>query len=352
MKTTENNFTRRNFLKSSLAITALASVGTARLHALELESKAKDKREAVLALLDTSQKPSYVPAAFFMHFGSKYNSGQAAIDRHLEFFRATEMDFLKIQYELGMPHKELKKPTDWASIPRYGEEFFQPMLAVIKGILKEAKKEALVLPTVYSPYMCAKQIAGTETLLRHGKENPEAVAKGMEIITESLFSYLKAAIEAGVDGFYLSTQGAEVNRFGDSEIFEKVVRPFDLALMNEANEKCIFNILHICDYEGKYKSLSPFASYPGHVVNTPVSLEDGTQITMPDAAKMFERPVMGGLDKNGIIAKGTPEQIRQTVTQVLETAPERFILGADCTVGGDSWDTLKTVIRQAHAFRG
>ena len=37
--------------------------------------------------------------------------------------------------------------------------------------------------------------------------------------------------------------------------------------MNEANRACVFNILHICDYNGPYADLSPYVDYPGHVVN-------------------------------------------------------------------------------------
>jgi hypothetical protein len=43
--------------------------------------------------------PNYTPAAFFLHFGDGYKSGSAAAKRHLEFFRETDMDFVKIQFE-------------------------------------------------------------------------------------------------------------------------------------------------------------------------------------------------------------------------------------------------------------
>lgn len=45
MKTAEKNVSRRSFLKSSLAFAALASVGTARVHASEAATEAKNKRD-------------------------------------------------------------------------------------------------------------------------------------------------------------------------------------------------------------------------------------------------------------------------------------------------------------------
>ena len=57
-----------------------------------------NKRDLVLSLLDKDRKQEIIPAAFFLHFDEVYHRGQAAIDKHLEFFRYTDMDFVKIQY--------------------------------------------------------------------------------------------------------------------------------------------------------------------------------------------------------------------------------------------------------------
>lgn len=351
------NIHRRSFVKNALYMGAgVLAAGWAfpqPAKAAKLKP-AGNKRDLVLSVLDTSKPNRYVPAAFFMHFGKDYRFGQAGVDRHLEYFRATDMDFVKVQYELGMPRMELQTPSDWTKIPVYKEDFFEPMLTLIKGIAKGAKSEALIIPTVYSPFMCASQMTGgKKQLMEQIKTHPEAVAKGMAIITESLLNYLRASIKAGADGFYTSTQGGETTRITDPAIFDMVVRPFDMAVMTEADTKCAFNILHICDYEGKYASLSPFTTYPGKVVNTPIVLADGTPVTSKDAAALFKRPVMGGLNRLGEIAKGSPEEIRTATDNALQNAPSNFILGADCTVPGTTtWETLRTVIQRAHVYRG
>ena len=55
------------------------------------------------------------------------------------------------------------------------------------------------------------------------------------------------------------------------------------------------------------------------------------------------------MERLGIIHKGAPEQIRAAVNAAIATAPERFILGADCTVPSQtSWDNLRLAIRTAH----
>ena len=59
-----------------------------------------NKREIVQMLVDTDNNLPYIPSAFFLHFDQQNHRGQAAIDKHLEYFRYTDMDFVKIQYEL------------------------------------------------------------------------------------------------------------------------------------------------------------------------------------------------------------------------------------------------------------
>ena len=84
-----------------------------------------NKRDIMLGLIHDTAMPDYIPAAFFLHFNSAYHRGQAAIDKHLEFFRSTDMDFVKIQYELPFPHSvPIRKPADWAHAPLCSEEFF------------------------------------------------------------------------------------------------------------------------------------------------------------------------------------------------------------------------------------
>ena len=62
---------------------------------------------------------------------------------------------------------------------------------------------------------------------------------------------------------------------------------------------------------------------------------------------------MGGLDRLGVITRGSQTEVKQVVEEVLKEAPERFILGADCTVPSDTdWDNLKLAISIAHTYQG
>jgi uroporphyrinogen decarboxylase len=304
----------------------------------------------ILGLADAKQSPPYVPAAFFLHFPPAFHAGQAAVDKHLEYYRHTGMDFVKIQYERTFPTlPQIQTPDDWSRMPSYGRGFFEGQLAAVKGLVQAVGREAVVVMTLYSPFMCAGQTAGAARVTEHLNREPDKVRKGLEVIAESLLLFVRECIKLGVDGFYTSTQGGEAGRLANQQTFIDYVKPFDLMLMAEASRACPFNILHVCDYHMDYDDFSPFLDYPGTVVNSPLKL-GGQQLSPTEASELFKRPYMGGLDRKGVLLNGTPEQIREAVDRVIAQAPHRFILGADCTVLSETpWDNLKVAIDAAHA---
>ncbi len=310
------------------------------------------KRDVVLSLLDENVQLPYIPAAFFLHFSREFHTGQAAVEKHLEYFHYTGMDFVKIQYERVFPHiPDIRRPDDWAKMPSYPLDFFEGQLKAVEGLVKAVKHEAVIVQTLYSPFMCAGHTASDALLTEHLNQEPDKVCKGLEIITESLQLFVRACIKLGVDGFYTSTQGGEAGRFHDPNVFDQYIKPYDLVLMDEINRDCPFNILHVCDYQRDYDNFSRFLDYPGDIVNCPLKVGDKT-LTPKEAAQLFKRPYMGGLERKGVIASGIPEQIRQAADSVLREAPDHFVLGADCTVPSDTpWDNLKAAIDAAHAHK-
>jgi uroporphyrinogen decarboxylase len=347
----KHSWTRRELVLSAVA--AAASLPLGSLVARSEDTADIDKRAALLNLLDPGARQSYIPAGFFIHFDKAYYQGPQAVEKHLEFYRSTGMDFVKIQYENRFPSiPDIKSPADWARMPFYTEDFYEPQLRVVEGLVKAAKNEALVLCTLYSPYMLAAQTAGRELVSAHIEENPGKFKQGIEIITDSLLGFIRECVRIGVDGFYHSTQGGESFRFDGHGPFNECIKPYDLAVMEEADRSCIFNILHVCDHYGSYDNFETFLEYPGHVVNVPLTV-GSRQITPTQASAMFGgRPFMGGMDRLGAIHSGSEDEARQAAEAALVLASEKFILGADCTVPGDtSWGNMRAAISAAHSYR-
>lgn len=317
-----------------------------------------NKRDRMLQLLTGQGSPDYVPAGFFLHFPEDCHRGRRAIDKHLAFYRHTDMDMVKIQFECPFPYRpEIQEASDWAKMPVYDRSFYAEQLAVVEGLVDAAKDEALVLVTLYSPFMLAMQTTRRGSAVAHGAiedhavEAPDQAKVGLERLTESLLIFVRGCIDLGVDGFYASTQGGEKGRFGDPGVFERVIKPYDLVVQQEINDRCLFNILHVCDYYLPYEDMSPFVDYPGDAVSCSLDLADG-KMTAREVSSILGRPFMGGLDRHGVIVDGSQAALRAAVEACLRDAPEGYVLGADCTVPSDiAWDRLQLAIALAHRGR-
>lgn len=337
---------RTNVLKSGvIALTVLLLSSTAG----EAQNQVS-KRELIYQVLDQSKPNTYVPAAFFLHFKDKL--GEEAVREHVEFFKATNMDIVKIQYEIVVPHIDIKQPEDWKKVPVYDESFFEPQVEVIEAISKQLAGEALVFPTVYSPLALLHQTAGDD-FVELIKKDPEAAKPALENITQSIINYLKVARRRGADGFYVSSQGGDIKTFGGTKAWD-VIRPYDKAVSEYADKIAPINILHICDYGSSYAdqaALEGYADYPASIINPPVNLEKGT-VDLKHLQQAFKRPVFGGLDRLGVIVTGNIDEAKKEIDKVLENAPDNFILGADCTVPSETdYARLRELIDYTHTWR-
>jgi hypothetical protein len=289
-----------------------------------------------------------IPAAFFMHFPDDAHTGAAAVRSHMAFFEQAGNDIVKVQYERHFPRiEEIASGGEWESIPVYDTEFFREPLEVVGGVVKAVDGNAPVIVTLYSAYMFAQQTVGRDALRSQLAQSPERVAVGLERIVESMGHFITGCIELGVDGFYASTQGGEAGILPDG-VFERYVRPSDLAAWEYFREKCPMNVLHVCDFEGPYESIDSYSDYPGQIVSAPTHLVDGT-LTGAEISALFGRPFLGGMDRLGYLSHGPTDAIRQEAAAAIAAGPDAMILGADCTLLGTTpWDNIAAATEVAH----
>ena len=341
------NFNVKTAIVALIAATSGIQTVTAQ------QQVADNRRERILQVLDQSRPNEYVPAGFFLHFENKL--GRKAVEDHKAFYKATNMDFVKVFYEIAVPKIDIQSGKDWEKVPVYSEEFFAPQVAVIEDLAREFGKEAFILPTVYSPLALAHQTLGRgKDFKKLVEEDPKAFGKAIKNLSLSIENYLRSARKHGADGFYVSSQGGDGNSISP-KIWKEQIREWDKHVSEVAAEIGLINILHICDYGTPFKNaeaLYEFADYPASIINVPLKFSDGSTLNLKEAQQRFGRPIFGGLERLGVIAKGSIEEAKAEVDKVLKDASPNFILGADCTVPGDTdWEKLRAVIDYAHTWR-
>jgi uroporphyrinogen decarboxylase len=345
-------------LKSSLAIIALAVLSTA----VQAQTYADyNKRELLWQVLDQSRANDYIPVFFNIHFKDK--EGQKAVQSHIDWLRTTHVDFVNVKYEYFPEIQAVKSTKDWKNIKPFAPETWEEQLNVIRQLKRELGNEALIIPTVFSPLRVLIQTAGSQLSSdREGrrhfveiiKQDPKAIKPALDAVTQSLLYYIREARKAGADGFYISSQGDDLEEFGGS-VFNEIIKPYDIQLSKLAAEIAPFNILHICESGGHFtaSTLNDYLDYPSSVINPPLHNWQDKGLSLKEISKLFSRPVLGGLNNRSQALKdGNLNELKAEVDEILKDAPANFIFGADDSVPNDvDQEILRKIVDYIHTWR-
>ena len=296
-----------------------------------------NKKERISAAF-AGKEVDYVPSAFWFHFPDDRFYGDKAVEAHLDFYRKTDVDLLKVmnehQYQFDIP---IKTPSDWKKLKPFPikNSFYQDQLYIIKKISDCLGGEVPLLATIHGVFASAfhgsklpgETIAGKNYVTNHLKEDPEAVSQGLATVADSLAELSLACLEAGADGIYYAALGGEECRFSE-ETFLKYIKPYDLQILKTVQERCQFLVLHICKERIR---LPLYADYPADAVNWAVH---DCGYTLKDGRDIFKRTILGGLDdRSGVMLYGSKKEIKQEALNLIETFGKKgFILGSDCTL--------------------
>ena len=287
--------------------------------------------ERVLAALK-NEPVDHLPTSFWFHFTGNQIAGKRMAKAHIDYYRKCQPDFIKVMndnpYYMPNTLPVIEQASDWARLEKVPPTAagFQSQLDGLRILKDKLGDEVLFVTTIFSPYNFGNKIS-RDQVEKHIKENPNAVKQGMQVIAESLADFSLACIEAGAAGIYYSAQAGGEEIFSAQEHLE-FIKPFDLVILNAVDGKAPFNLLHICSEKTHFDN---YRDYPADAVNWAVTLPG--QLSLSEGKKFFNKPVVGGLDNNGVLVSGPEDAIRKAVKDVIEeTGREGILLGANCTV--------------------
>ena len=137
-----------------------------------------------------------IPAAFFQHFDASKRHGDAAVEAQMNFFRETDMDFMKIMFDDIYPKFSVEKPEDWRHVPDFSPDdpVFTQQIEVAQKLVDKVGKEAYVFQTIFSPFVSAgcavSPIPVWDSIVTpHFREDPEAMREGLTKIGNTLAAF-------------------------------------------------------------------------------------------------------------------------------------------------------------------
>ena len=223
--------------------------------------------------------------------------------------------------------RAIRQAEDWLKLPVLDPKkgYLAAQLECLKTIQRELGSEVPVLQTVFNPLSQAKYLVGSELLLVHLRQAPEAVHAGLRTIAASTQRFIDAVVEIGVSGIFFAVQHAQSSLLSKEEYLE-FGKPYDLQVL-KSSEKLWLNMLHL---HGEHVLFDLVADYPVDVINWH---DQDTFPSLAEAKMRYSGVVCGGLKRERTMVLGTPEAVdAEAKAAIKATAGERFILGTGCVV--------------------
>jgi len=291
------------------------------------------------------EKVDRIPAGFWSHFPVHAVTGKAMAEAHLDFYRRSEVDFIKVMndnpYSLDGVAR-VDRASDWRKLRPEppNSPARNDYLDGLKRILDAAGHEALVIVTMFNPFSTANDNrsgrldfsdADFRAITADLREDPVSTLAGLRVIAESLAAFAERCVESGAAGVFFSANGGDADRF-DAEAFDRLIGTTDRLVLDAARTAgAEFNLLHVC---GSNQRLVSYADYSVDVVNWAPHMRNPS---LTEGAAIFGRTVLGGMNQRGPLIDNSRELIQQEVHNVLdEFGADRFILGAGCAVSDDA----------------
>jgi uroporphyrinogen decarboxylase len=287
------------------------------------------------------------PFSFWYHFGLQHGPGRKHAEAELDFYRAYDLDFLKVMndypYPLPAGLEALDSADDWQRLePVAGDAgCWSEQLAALSLINDEIGGEALFIDTIFSPWTTARRLTRAGNLQEARERHPEALLAALDVIATSLASYARTAVERGAAGIFLSL-GAASDDVMSAEAYQTWGHPFDLKVL-EAVRDAPFNVLHI---HGKKIHFDAVSDFPASAMNwshlsTPPSLAEGR--------RRSSRAVMGGIDEVAAAHLAPPEIAKQITNAIQEVGPRGLLIAPGCSVPTDTPERTLQAVKAALA---
>ena len=219
-------------------------------------------------------------------------------------------------------------PADWAKLgalnPAHGAMGRE--LDHLAQLVREVGPGAPVLATAFSPLTIANKLSNGAHRA-HLASHPQAVAAGLEMITQVTGDFVRAAIDRGCAGIFFATQDATHQAF-DETSYRRIAEPGDRRVLLAARDAGgWFNVMHMHGDDVLFDVLKhyPVDALNWHIGETPPAIGDYR-------ASGGTLPIVGGLQRSFITSGNLEAVYRDIDLAVAQTQKRGIIIAPACVI--------------------
>jgi len=305
------------------------------------------RRERVRAAL-RGDEVDRAPIAFWGHFASDPRTAEQIAAETLAFQRRFDWDFVKVMpsgmyfpQALGceltpasgpggtnqIASTVVRSAADWSRLPEPSphEGWLGEHVDSVRRIRAALGPDVPIVQTLFGPLTVAHKLTGAE-FRRHVREEPSALEAGLERLTAATIAFARATLDAGADGFFYATQEATLDELAEPE-FERLGKAYDLRVLEGLDERAWFKLLHVCRESIMAEVV---ADYPVEAINWD---SHRNFPSLAEAPGIWSQALVGGLDRQGAILSGTPDEVEAEVRAALDAVGgQHLLVSAGCAL--------------------
>ena len=309
-----------------------------------------------------------IPLSLWKHHPDRDRTPEGLAEAEIDFHKKLDHDLLKISFFGHYPCIDfgctaeydgaITGSTSMTSFPiedSSGWEVLEPVdvnagefgnqVRAVELIKKYAHGTVPTMATVFNAPMVADRLCGRE-LIKYMDENPVIVKDALDLITDVMIDFARATHEAGADGLFLASQHSTYSSISDDH-YKEFIYPCDLKLISRLRGKAKFIMIHLHAREDNEEiRFDKIANTPGV---DGINWEDqSSALSLAEGKKLARVTALGGIDHNGILRTGTPDDAQEQVLKAVEEADfKRLIVAPGCVVTVDTPSENLVAVRDA-----
>jgi uroporphyrinogen decarboxylase len=175
------------------------------------------------------------------------------------------------------------------------------------------------------------------------REDRAAMHAALRVITETFTAYAIACMEQGASGIFYATNGWASASMLSADQYREFGEQYDLEFLDAIKSRSKFNILHNC---GTHIYFDQLAEYPVQAISWDAKAEGNPDLGA--GKRRSVRAVMGGISQKTTLKNGSPEQVREEVSQAIElTDGTHFLLAPGCSIPPETPTRNLVAVRSA-----
>lgn len=273
------------------------------------------------------------PVTTWVHFQSDHMTANEVADLHLRFLEAYDWDILKVMNDFRYPVPEGVLSVDSPEVfKKYqplsmSEPCFSVQLEALEKIYRKVGSHTPILETVFEPCQQIIRNIGFDQVSKM-LEYPEEITPALDAVTETVCNYIQEVRKIGVQGIFLSINGAipaHIARGMSDEQHEHFYKKHTVEVLKAAEG--MVRVLHV---HGHQLQMERVLDYPCEVLSVSDRLEGNPSLSQ--LRQMTDKCLMGGIDESRISDRSLPELKKEMDDAISQAGRERFILAPGCTI--------------------